>query len=234
MSKWIYMLVFAMLFAVKVVKAQEPVWDRAALLLGDTTELTADEREMLLWMNMARTNPPAFWKMVFGEGQDMFNPENQTVRAVSYFEKRGNKTVKISLELTFYPDEEDFIPAFNELKAYMLSLEPRQPLLALKTLKPGMQAHLAYLDELGKLSHRGRGGSTHHERIRAHEPRAAATAENLLYRIHSPYEALMSLLLDDGVSSRGHRNNIMNETLTHVYVGKYKDYWGQAFCNLKR
>ena len=62
----------------------------------------------------------------------------------------------------------------------------------------------------GATGHTGPDGSTMRTRIERHMKWESTIGENIQYNSQTPLEALLSLVIDDGVPSRGHRNNIFS------------------------
>ena len=54
--------------------------------------------------------------------------------------------------------------------------------------------------------------------------------ENIDYGSESALEVVMSLFVDDGVKSRGHRNNLLNKEYKYCgyYSGKHSEYGCQT------
>lgn len=63
----------------------------------------------------------------------------------------------------------------------------------------------------GQTGHTGPDGSTMVSRINKFMTWEKTIGENVIYRVMTPLEAVLGWAIDDGVSSRGHRNNIMKK-----------------------
>ena len=52
------------------------------------------------------------------------------------------------------------------------------------------------------------------------------SGENIMYGINDPERSIESLIIDDGVASRGHRKNIFNSGFksTGIFTGDHKKY----------
>lgn len=68
----------------------------------------------------------------------------------------------------------------------------------------------------GTIGHTGPDGSTMQSRINKFMTWERTIAENIMYNSMTPLECLISLAIDDGVPSRGHRTNIMNRNLAYM------------------
>ena len=95
-------------------------------------------------------------------------------------------------------------------------------------LSYAMYKHLKYLgDVLGYLSHTGQGGSTLSQRINEYSNTTYYyAAENVMYMLEKPTfgpeQFLANLIIDDGVSSRGHRTNLMSSTYKKIGMAFYQ------------
>ena len=102
------------------------------------------------------------------------------------------------------------------------ALEHTPPLGTL-TLSPGMcRAAQSLCDECGptgRFEHTGLHGSTLASRLEQHGRWLGSCGENLSSGCEDAQEILFQLLIDDGVPSRGHRENILNPAFAMVGVG---------------
>lgn len=78
----------------------------------------------------------------------------------------------------------------------------------------------------GKTGHRGSGNSTPSDRVNKFGMFQGYLAENIHYGDCEPAFLVISLLIDDGVKSRGHRKNILSADFNRVGVaiGDHKKY----------
>ncbi len=74
----------------------------------------------------------------------------------------------------------------------------------------------------GQMGHTGSDGSNLSTRINRYGKWSYCCAENCAYGTKTAREIVAQLLIDDGVSSRGHRKNILNPKLEKVGIG-YND-----------
>ena len=74
--------------------------------------------------------------------------------------------------------------------------------------------------------HTGSDGSSMTDRMSRHGQWLPTCSENIGYGDTDPFEIVMSLLVDDGVPSRGHRTNIMNgdSLVVGVACGPHQRY----------
>ncbi len=71
----------------------------------------------------------------------------------------------------------------------------------------------------GKVGHIGKNRSTPVDRIERYGEWEHRVAENISYGSHSARQIVIALLVDDGVPSRGHRKNILNNDFKLVGLG---------------
>mmetsp|Transcript_15247 Transcript_15247/g.50072 ORF Transcript_15247/g.50072 Transcript_15247/m.50072 type:complete len:275 (-) Transcript_15247:1234-2058(-) len=86
--------------------------------------------------------------------------------------------------------------------------------------------HVADLGPSGRTGHTGSDGSQCSDRLRRYGAWQSACAENIDFGSSSGEEVLVSLLIDDGVKSRGHRTNILDPRMrcAGIASGRHKEY----------
>jgi uncharacterized protein YkwD len=90
---------------------------------------------------------------------------------------------------------------------------------------------LAALDQVawqgprGEVGHRGEGGSSPFDRVARHGVRPRLSGEVIDYGADG-LQAVIDLIVDDGVASRGHRHNILNPNFRQVgiAIGPHRQY----------
>lgn len=82
----------------------------------------------------------------------------------------------------------------------------------------------------GKTGHHGTDGSSPWARIKRYTRINGGAAENCQYGKSNPRKVIMQLAIDDGVRSRGHRNNIMNSRyrVTGINTGYHRRFKQQT------
>jgi len=90
-----------------------------------------------------------------------------------------------------------------------------------KGLSLAAKDHAADQSKTGQIGHNGSDKSTPETRMRRYGVFAGSWTygENIAYGDTTGREIVCSLLIDDGVPSRGHRTNIMNKAFTQTGVG---------------
>lgn len=103
-------------------------------------------------------------------------------------------------------------------------MKKQKPLGKLSLSKALCQAAQDHADDTGSkgvTGHAGTDGSSMGTRVKRYGTWDTALAENCHYGAtpNGAHEAVIALVIDDGVPSRGHRNNIFNEKLKYLGAG---------------
>jgi hypothetical protein len=161
--------------------------------------LSDEEKNLVLAMNLIRHDP--------GRYAEMF-----VAPAISYYHGREYR----------FPGREEILmtregvaPArelYRELKA-----TPSLPLFhPSKGMSRAAASHAGAQSRSGQIGHAGQGGMR--ARIEREGQWMGLIAENIAYNSPSAHEAVIGLMIDDGVPDRGHRVNMLNENLQVVGV----------------
>jgi len=98
--------------------------------------------------------------------------------------------------------------------------------------KPSLGLTKAALDHnndtgpLGLVGHQGSDGSSPFDRMKRHGQWKISAGENISYGHEDPRQIVIQLIVDDGISNRGHRANIFEPKFQRigVAVGQHKVY----------
>jgi len=181
----------------------------------DVTYLSEEEKDIILEMNMLRHNPSAYtqkhilWMRVFYHG----------------------KVLEIPGKTPFKTHEG--VEAFDECLEALKKAEPAPPLTPSKGMSKACKL-LVYDQELtGKTGHKDSAGNQPIDRMHKFGHFSGFFAENIHYGDIEPRFAIISLLIDDGVRSRGHRKNLLNPEYkyTGIATGKHKEFGGICVIN---
>ena len=176
---------------------------------GQSTEdyLSGLENQVIDEMNFARTNPSQYAN-ILREHKQWFD----------------GKYVRMPGEITLVTNEG--VSAVNEAIQFMERQRPLSPLIGQRGMSRGAQDHVRDQGPKGGTGHTGSDGSTPWDRIERYGSWQHRTGENISYGADSARRIVMQLIIDDGVPSRGHRDNIFNKkfNVTGVAVGKHKKY----------
>jgi len=186
-------------------------WDIATLdTAANADYLTGIEKDVILEMNMVRTNPKKYAELYIQPMLRYFNGNNYSVPGqITIVTNEGASAVN------------GCITALNRANAVGV-LTPELGLsLAAKD-------HVLDQSKTGQTGHNGSDKSTPETRMKRYGVfgRSFTLGENIAYGDTTGRDIVCSLLIDDGVPSRGHRINIMKRefTQTGVSFGTHTQY----------
>ena len=163
---------------------------------GEPSQL---EKEVVAELNLARTQPKAYARIIadfskYFKGKDLYIPG----------------------EITLMTNEG--ISAANEAIKYLNSQSPLPPLTISKGLWLASKDMVRMQEKTNQIGHKGTDGSSPTTRISRHGDWDISAAENIDYGNSNARRIVISLIVDDGVSSRGHRKNIFTKEFRMVGV----------------
>jgi uncharacterized protein YkwD len=198
-------------------------WDLEKLNTAkDASYLSDLEKEVILEMNMVRSDPARYANEIIQPRLKYYDGKKYVVPGqVIRINKEGKKAA------------EECIKALKKAKKAGL-LHPSEG------MSKAARDHASDQGKTGKIGHDGKDGSSSKTRIERYGQWDITIGENIDYGNETAREIVVSLLVDDGVSSRGHRKNILNSQYviagvaygTHPvyrtmcvidYAGKYTD-----------
>ncbi len=170
--------------------------------------LTETEKSIIDEMNIVRANPGSY-------------AEKHLVPLLNQFEGK----ILIKQDGTRLRTIEG-ASAVKECIESLSNQSPVSPLQASKGMSLGARDHVKDQALNGDTGHKGRNGSMPADRVNKYGKWGMCVAENIHYGMKDPKEIIISLLIDDGVKSRGHRNTILSPkyTLTGVSFGEHLKY----------
>jgi len=118
--------------------------------------------------------------------------------------------------------------AINFLKA----TKPLPPLVASRGLSQAALTHVKDQNNTGASGHKGTGQTMIEERVKPFGIWEGAIGENISYGNDSARERLLTWLIDDGVSTRGHRRRLMSSDyqVAGISCGTHPEW--KAMCVL--
>lgn len=180
---------------------------------GDEYAVSDLEKAVLEEMNLARTNPAQYatyleaWRTYY-KGKMFKEPGSAPVETI------------------------EGVSALEEAIKYLRSAKPLPPLKLSKGLCLGAKDQSFDQGKTGDISHQGSDKSFSWERVARYGQWKTPVSENIAYDSGTAREIVINLLIDDGVSARGHRNNIFNSSylVTGVSCGKHPLFGGMCVC----
>jgi len=165
----------------------------------DVDYLTEEEKKVIFFCNLARLDGKRF--------------TDDFAELYIYIHKQDNGLGGMSnpYVVSFFEDLE---------KVHDLAM-----LIPSKELSQAAKFHADDLSKHGTLGHTSSDGTTFDDRLRRYLSDAQSYAENCScgYYNNKGYDVSMQFLIDNGVSSLGHRKNILNPSLTHIGVAISKE-----------
>lgn len=173
------------------------IWDLSILdTARDVDYMDEIEKDIVLEMNMARTNPKKYSELYI---------EPRT--------KKFNGTIYGGSLQTF-----EGVAVVNECVKFMNSRKPLQTLAPSKGLTRAAKDHAETQSLTDEIGHNSTDGADPFTRMKRYGSYRTA-GENISYGSKTAREIVVSLLIDDGVKSRGHRKNIMSKDFKTTGIG---------------
>jgi uncharacterized protein YkwD len=189
--------------------SMSPKWKRDTI---DTTAgaeyLTDNERQVIVEINMVRTDPAEYARRFL-------------VPLRSYYR---NKLLQFPGEIAISTNEG--IRALDECIKELEAVKPLSALSPKKGLTLAARDHAKDQARTGATGHTGSDRSTTEVRLNRYGKWDVAAGENIDYGNGDARRIVSSLLIDDGVASRGHRRNLLDGSfkVIGVSVGPHKVY----------
>lgn len=163
-------------------------------------ELTPFEKNYFDEINLARTKPQQYADFLQQRLDNFVSETHFNEDGRSFISKEGKKAVIEAIE-------------------FLRSSTPLPPLKLSQGLTNAGRDHVKDLGEKGKTGHYSSNGDDPRKRIEKYGSWGKAFAENISYSPMDPRGHVVSLIVDDGVPSRGHRKNIFNKDLKIAGAG---------------
>jgi len=170
----------------------------------DVNYLSILEKNIILHLNMARTDPSRY-------SQEFISPRSVFYNNKMYLEPGGPENF-IGLKT------QEGVNAVYEAAEVMNGTTPLGPLKANKKLTLAAQYHAIDQSKSGDVGHVSLNGSTLQNRVERYGKWLHTIGENIIYGAKSGRDVVVELLVDDGVKSRGHRTNILQKDYNVVGV----------------
>ena len=182
------------------------IWDLSVLdTARDVDYMEEIEKDIILEMNMARGNPKKYAELYIEPRIKKFNGKTYSGNLLTF---EGADVVK-------------------ECVKFMNGHKSLPVLLPSKGLTRAAKDHADTQSLTDQIGHTGTDGSDPFQRMKRYGSYTGTAGENVSYGSNSAREIVVTLLIDDGVKSRGHRKNIMNKAFKTSGIGfanKHKLY----------
>lgn len=149
------------------------------------------EKEIIIELNRARSNPPAYAKKL----------EDFKKHYVGQYINIAGRPQVITHE---------GVSAVNEAIDFLKSTAPQPMLRVSRGISAAARVHVKDQGPRGLMSHEGTDNSTPGDRMNRFGTWGKTYGENIEFGNFTAREIVMQLIIDDGVETRGHRKNIFN------------------------
>lgn len=152
------------------------------------------DKEVFEWMNRARTDPASLIEFM-NDRIDQFLPGTKNL-------KTGAGTLMVTQEGQ---------SAVEEAQDFLSGQKPLAELRWNNDIAEAAKEFVAQVGPEGIVGHQGTDGSSPEERVKKHFEQTGAAAESLKFYSLDARETVLSLIIDDGVPSRGNRKHIFGK-----------------------
>jgi hypothetical protein len=203
-AKIIILFLFS-LFSIQSLKAQSSgAWTkaelRAANTAGNANYLTGEEKDIILYMNLARMDGERFFDTFL---QDFIDEHNEKMKQYSNYER-----LKISRSSSYYRSLRDDLKNIRLLPVFYPD----------EALSWVAKQHARDLNRNNYAAHNSTDGRMPKDRIAKIYPKKSS-GENLAFGFSTGLGNICMLLIDKGVPDLGHRKMILNTSYQLNTVG---------------
>ncbi len=178
------------------------------------------EKDVVQEINLARTQPKAYAAFLEQLKPNYVGGRGQRAGERTVVTKEGKSTLVTA----------EGPKALNEAMAFLRSTRPLPPLEVSKGMSLGSKDHVKEQESTGVIGHQGRDGSRPGDRVNRYGRWQGMLGENIAYGMDSARRMTMALIIDDGVPSRGHRQNIFDAQARVLGVACSNRVAGQILC----
>ena len=153
--------------------------------------LSATEKDVVFEVNKLRSDP--------GRYADLYLVQKRRNYSGKLYRRPGQVDI-MTIE---------GVRALDESISQLKRLRPIKPLIPSRGLTQAAKDHAIDQAETGSIGHTGKDGSSAETRMNRYGKWEKMAGENISYGHDRIQEILLQMLVDDGVSSRGHRRNLV-------------------------
>lgn len=155
------------------------------------------EREVIDELNFARMQPTEYADYLIAYSELFVGRELRERGEITVLTKEGRSAV-------------------NEAIRFLRNQKPLPYLIASKGMSKAAEDMVRMQGTTSQIGHNGRDGSTFAERVSRYGTWEGSCSENIDYGNNNARRIVMALIIDDGVSNRGHRKSIFNPAFKRV------------------
>jgi len=205
---------------IQIKQDQDPDnWDLKAIDTARSVDYLSDlEKNVILEVNKVRSDPAKYANLYVKPRLSQYSGLTRSSGRTEVITAEGKAAV------------EECIQVLMNRKGVKILL-PSLP------LSLAARDHVADTGPKGIVGHNGSDRSTPASRVARHEAAISYIGENIDYGDSTAREITLSLLIDDGVPSRGHRENILRQEYNAIgvaigYHSKYTQMCVQDFARI--
>ena len=120
--------------------------------------------------------------------------------------------------------------AVDEAIRFLRSIQSMSPLTFYKGMSLGAWDHVKDLISSGRIGHTGSDGSQPWDRVSRYGTWKKPIGENISFGPNKAQPIVMGLIIDDGVSGRGHRKNIFNPLFRATGIACHEQAHYRTIC----
>lgn len=155
------------------------------------------EREVIDELNFARMQPSEYADYLIAYSELFVGRELRERGEITVLTKEGRSAV-------------------NEAIRFLRNQKPLPYLIASKGMSKAAEDMVRMQGTTSQIGHNGRDGSTFADRVSRYGTWEGSCSENIDYGNNKARRIVMALIIDDGVSNRGHRKSIFNPAFNRV------------------
>lgn len=207
MRKFKYYIPTLLLFNTLAVFGFSQNLNRFAIREDNSPYLSDLEREVVEELNLARSQPTEYASFLIEYSKLFVGRELQEPGEITIMTSEGRSAV-------------------NEAIRFLRNQKSLSYLIASKGMSRAALDMVRMQETTSQTGHKGRDGSKFTDRISRYGTWGGSCSENIDYGNNTARKIVMALIIDDGVSNRGHRKSIFNPGYKRVGIacGRHQTY----------